>query len=803
MVGIISNSAALFAQRNLEVASTQSELSIARLSSGNRIIRASDDVSGLAIGTVLGTTVSTLRTVLTSTSQAGSLLAIADGGLKNIGEILQRQKSLAVQANTGTLSDNERAFLQEEFSNLTSEINRIVDNTNFNGIQLLDGSIFDQADLTTNVSDALGEGSGKGSVATGTIVFSGVPTAGESVTINGFKIYFTAVGGGRNVQIGGSATATADNLVAFLNSTDIAELKEATYSNSSGTITVTHRQTGTIGNSFTLVDGATNMTVSGATLTGGANGDLEANATIGSATVTIGSSDVIGDSIITTVNTTAQAFATGTVTFTTGDATNANDTVTINGVVFTYVTAPDTTNELVSDASAANSGAQLAQAINASSNPLLAGLVASDDGAGVVTIKAIRPGTEGNAITLAESITNGTVSGGTLTGGAGSGVHVNNIVNNPNFVGTISGFEAEYVSSDKVNVSLTVGDFTYSAVIEDTTPGAVRFYRFYSTTNGVDGGGYFDIELAASQGVSVTNQSTADTFAARLDAAFSSLNFYQKRDVSNSAFVAAGSIYTGTTQTGSLSGASVDLKLSNFVGDNARVSSVRVEAPAAGASDGKITITLANGEVFQTASGLTDDLDDGSTTTLTSTTNPNHTIQLTVGTINLGGSGEAIKFENDSQAAAFQAALEEAFGLGEGQGGLSFQTGTTVSDSITVALASAATGDLYLDDDGVFSDLDIGTSAGAEIASSVLDNAINTVAALRATVGALQSRFDFASANITSSIQNTEAARSEFLDVDIADESTKFATSQVRLQASISVLAQANQIPQNLLKLIG
>ena len=108
MVGIISNSAALFAQKNLESASVQSESSIARLSSGNAIIRASDDVSGLAIGTTLATTVSTLRTVLTSTSQAGSLLSIADGGLQNVSDILARQKALATQDNTGTLSDNER-----------------------------------------------------------------------------------------------------------------------------------------------------------------------------------------------------------------------------------------------------------------------------------------------------------------------------------------------------------------------------------------------------------------------------------------------------------------------------------------------------------------------------------------------------------------------------------------------------------------------------------------------------------------------------------------------------------------------
>ena len=74
---------------------------------------------------------------------------------------------------------------------------------------------------------------------------------------------------------------------------------------------------------------------------------------------------------------------------------------------------------------------------------------------------------------------------------------------------------------------------------------------------------------------------------------------------------------------------------------------------------------------------------------------------------------------------------------------------------------------------------------------------------MRANVGALQSRFNFASANIESSIQNQDAARGVLLDTDVAAESTAYATNQVKLQAGISVLAQANQQLQSLLKLIG
>jgi flagellin len=138
---IRTNVAAYYSQQNLKTASMKSEISIARLSSGNRIIRAADDVAALSVGTILRTSVSTLKTALGNTQQGNSLLQVADGGLKNVGEILQRMKSLATQATAGTLSASERGFLNQEFTALKDEISRLVDNTKFNQVTLLDGSV--------------------------------------------------------------------------------------------------------------------------------------------------------------------------------------------------------------------------------------------------------------------------------------------------------------------------------------------------------------------------------------------------------------------------------------------------------------------------------------------------------------------------------------------------------------------------------------------------------------------------------------------------------------------------------------
>jgi len=131
-------------------------------------------------------------------------------------------------------------------------------------------------------------------------------------------------------------------------------------------------------------------------------------------------------------------------------------------------------------------------------------------------------------------------------------------------------------------------------------------------------------------------------------------------------------------------------------------------------------------------------------------------------------------------------------------GGLTFQLGSTSQADVTVNIGSATSTALFGG-----ANLNISTANAAGTAAASVGSAINTVTALRAGVGALESQFNFAAAAIQSSTQNEQAAAGSLLDTNIATESTKFATEQVQLQAGISVLAQANQELQGLLKLIG
>lgn len=132
-----ANTALLYLNQNQAAESS----ALAKLASGSNIVKASDDAAGLAISTLLQGDVTALNQASTNSAQATSILQIADGGLSNISDILQRMKSLATEAVSGSVTDSQRsADVNAEYSQLLSEINSIASDTKYNGQSLLDGS---------------------------------------------------------------------------------------------------------------------------------------------------------------------------------------------------------------------------------------------------------------------------------------------------------------------------------------------------------------------------------------------------------------------------------------------------------------------------------------------------------------------------------------------------------------------------------------------------------------------------------------------------------------------------------------
>lgn len=940
---INTNIGAYYAQMNIGKASTSASLSIARLSSGSRIVRAADDVAALSAGTSLQTNVTTLRTALLNTSQGSSLLQVADGALGQITDILQRQKAIAVQAGSGSLSDAERSFLNQEFQNLTEEIDRLATQTNFNGVNLLDGI------LTRTVQASSIDTAADSSSAS--VSFTVNAADGETLILNGQTVTMDLTPTVAQVQIGASISETLDNLVTFLNASTNTDLSLATYSRSGNSLVITAKSGGVQGQNY-IVSGAGTWTDNAdSAVLGGPN----AGSFITAFTVAVGAANA---------DDAAVGAASATIPFNTGDALTAqigggavntlttlvvgwslndiiddiNSTTDVHGIT-AYLTGnsgnyniilhhanPDLDNEAAAadggditlgglGASVDNTGAAIAFTAAAGTTHIrISGLgdggetgIGAGDTIGVGTIgndiltdqvqtrseitvlfpditpanlettlapttttaftlRLGDPGTAGEFVdfifstnsstqvgpteiaigaTLEETLDNavetinkyvgtgvinfdldqlrarrdgnnliietvryGTAthldlgggiatetdinlvnaptgvsitSNGTLDNGVTTGVTTTGVTN-ADFVGTIQGFEAVYNNTaDTVNLEITVGGYTYSALDVGTVVTADTTVRLTSQ----DGGGYFDIQLQANNGTGVTSQGDADTFANRLDAAFSTLTFYQNRNVAS--YSGLQPIVTDGEVTGSLSGTVMKMQLTDF--SDVKINDIEVTAPSGSNVNGSVVFTI-NGEEFTSANNIGGQFGAHQTYQFVSASDASRFVEFTTG-------DNVIDFSEADKAASFEAALEEAFGVGEGNEALQFQVGVTTSDTLRISISGVTADDLDI------GSLDVLTQATASAAADALDIAIDAVTSVRAEVGALQSRFGFAAANVESSIQNQDAARGVLLDTDVAAESTAFATAQVKLQAGIAVLAQANLLQQNLLKLIG
>lgn len=134
------NIQALNAYRNLSKTMAQTAKSLEKLSSGLRINKAADDAAGLAISEKMRSQIRGLNMAERNTLDAISLIQTAEGALSEVHTILQRMRELSVQAANGTLEDHDREAIQSEINQLTEEIDRIAETTQFNQKVLFRGS---------------------------------------------------------------------------------------------------------------------------------------------------------------------------------------------------------------------------------------------------------------------------------------------------------------------------------------------------------------------------------------------------------------------------------------------------------------------------------------------------------------------------------------------------------------------------------------------------------------------------------------------------------------------------------------
>jgi flagellin len=137
---INTNISSIAAQRALGITKNNLDSNLRKLSTGERITRASDDAAGLAISEKLKSHIRGLRQAKRNSDDGVSLIQTAEGGLNEISNIIIRLRELSIQAASDTVGDTERGFSNIEFQNLLEEVQRISQGSEFNGRKLLDGS---------------------------------------------------------------------------------------------------------------------------------------------------------------------------------------------------------------------------------------------------------------------------------------------------------------------------------------------------------------------------------------------------------------------------------------------------------------------------------------------------------------------------------------------------------------------------------------------------------------------------------------------------------------------------------------
>lgn len=136
---IMTNEAAINAQRNLELTNNRLHSTLEKLSSGYRINRASDDAAGLAISDTLNATIRSIGQAIRNAQDGGSLIQVFEGGTNEINNMMMRMRELAIQSSSDTVGDRERALINNEVQELKLEVERVAQTTKYAGKNLLNG----------------------------------------------------------------------------------------------------------------------------------------------------------------------------------------------------------------------------------------------------------------------------------------------------------------------------------------------------------------------------------------------------------------------------------------------------------------------------------------------------------------------------------------------------------------------------------------------------------------------------------------------------------------------------------------
>jgi len=771
---INTNLMSLNSQRHLS--STQDNLnkSLERLSSGLRINHAADDASGLAISEKLRAQISGLQRATMNAQDGISMLQTAEGALTEVSSMLQRMRELAVQAANGTYTSNDRVEIQKEVEQLKDEINRISASTEFNTKKLLNGDGTALWSASSNKIDAII----RGEVAEGNYEINV-----EASKIGQNQVFKTDIMTLQEGKIGAEIVNSSSN------DTNVSKV----------TNPLSMPETGT--SYFTVtVSGGTTVTATGGVLgyyqQSGSGWQVDSVSFSGSTTI---NRSVYVELEAQSPNTfTANIYDAKTGEILVSNASDA-DTATTS---FEISSASSTA---VKDALGITGTETVVFSVDTSIGSVQAG----DK---VLTFLS----QDASSATTSLSAGSGTIK---LTGGP------DNLSDGPLLV---------YTANDSLTSSANITNKTVAYMSIDSKTGNLNKgnidLEFSNTSDGATDPGTFEFTIAGSGDAATTTTKLKD-ISRFVDADGNNL-FENKQELTIWGGGKSATVYLEGDDTISDMETKMTDAIVNKLGlgsDNAQVNSHLVDyiSIPSGANDSRsvkgtfIIQTALAGEQGELAFSGDQRLIDGlslaevrksvNNTTKVSISNA-HTgdligvdetgndrvngiikgVELVVDSranVNAVWDGSTVSFEKNEVA-------ESNYDLHVVDNSTDLQIGANEGQTLGVSIPQLDTVGLGVDKVKLVSqDL-------AQRAIPDIDRAIDQVVTIRATIGAQINRLDYSVANLKTAEENMTASESRIRDLDIASEMAKFTKNQILSQAGTSMLAQANQVPQNALTLL-
>jgi flagellin len=802
-LSILNNIPSLEAQNQLSITNSKLQSTLFQLSSGSKINSGADDPAGLSIANGLQANITALTQSAQNVTDGVGLLQTADGALSQVTTLLNRAVTLATEAGNQGLtqgSNGQQVALENEFTSIINEIDQIGNNTTYNtnpvftgnsmSVFLSDGSATDANSpsgptIAVTMPSLTAGQLGLGTYATGTLDLTGLPQAGNTVTIGTQTYTFEAAGNAtaaNEVALGTGSTTAAQvqntllNLEAAVDGLAGAGTAYGSGTSPNGSAQITSVNGGAATVQALAAGTAGNTIPLSAVLTAGAGGVTSplSGGTAPSGTLQLGANPSVG----------INAF--GTLTLYT--APTAGNTVTVGGNTYTFESATGATaaNEVAVDAGGniTNTLTNLKNAIMGtgtegtatygSGTTATTGVAVTNAGASL-TVTSTTAGTAGNGqIAFSTNIAsaNGAIVNGGGDGDLGGGTNADTVTIGSDIYTFVASGNATAQGLVAVNAgSINQTLLNLKNAVDTGTGGSASTYGSWNGPNG-----------AATVAVNGNVATVTETIPA------------SATTTPVVTFTASGTIASdvGGTSNSTLAGgvnanAVVTLTAPPAVGDTLTLASQTYTFVAAGGATAANEVaigsgTTANQVMTNTLTNLEDAVDSPSTSTWGANTYGSNT-----------GTNANVSIVSPSSTGGTGTFTVQANVQGTGGNSLSIISNLSSGTGGVVGAGTLA---------GGATSASLGSTTAAQAALVTIENAISTVAGYRGTIGAGINQMTAALDVINNTSQNLTSSLSSIQDANIGTVISNMSKYQVLEQTGIAALAQSNTSEQAILRLL-